>query len=79
MKSIAFRSKLIIGSLLAIIPLLVLTIVDVYSVNKGNDALAYVYENRMQPTAALQEMDSDLKEIRFRMALELSKTGFLLN
>jgi methyl-accepting chemotaxis protein len=30
--------------------------------------LAYVYENRMRPTAALQEMDSDIKEIRFRMA-----------
>ena len=63
-----FRSKLIIGFLLVAIPSLVLTIVDIYSVSKGNDALAYVYENRMQPTAALQEMDSDLKEIRFRMA-----------
>jgi methyl-accepting chemotaxis protein len=66
-----FKSKLIFGSLLAVIPLLVLTIVDVYSVNKGNDALAYVYENRMQPTASLQKMDSDLKEIRFRMAAVL--------
>ena len=64
----SFKSKLIFGCLLAVIPLLGLTIVDVYSVSKGNDALAYVYENRMQPTAALQEMDSDLKEIRFRMA-----------
>jgi len=54
--------------LLAVIPSLVLTGVDVYSVNKGNDALAYVYENRVQPTTALQEMDSALKEIRFRMA-----------
>ena len=63
-----FKSKLIFGSLLAVIPLLGLTIVDVYSVSKGNDALAYVYENRVQPAAALQEMDSNLKEIRFRMA-----------
>ncbi len=63
-----FKGKLIVGSLLSVIPSLLLTIVDVYSVNKGNDALAYVYENRMQPTAALEEMDSDLKEIRFRMA-----------
>jgi methyl-accepting chemotaxis protein len=68
MKFTKFKSKLVIGFVLAAIPLLLLTIVDVYSVNKGNDALAYVYENRMQPTAALQEMDSDLKEIRFRMA-----------
>jgi len=63
-----FKSKLIIGFLLALIPSLVLTVVDVYSVNKGNDALAYVYENRVKPTTALQEMDSALKEIRFRMA-----------
>src|SRR5450759_2670456 len=68
MKFITFKSKLIIGFLLAFIPSLVLTVVDVYSVNKGNDALAYVYENRVEPTTALQEMDSNLKEIRFRMA-----------
>jgi methyl-accepting chemotaxis protein len=68
MKFITFKSKLIIGFLLAFIPSLVLTVVDVYSVNKGNDALAYVYENRVEPTTALQEMDSALKEIRFRMA-----------
>jgi methyl-accepting chemotaxis protein len=68
MKSITFKSKLIIGFLLAVIPLLVLTVVDVYSVSKSNDALAYVYENRMLPTTALQEMDSSIKEIRFRMA-----------
>jgi len=57
-----------LGFLLAVIPSLVLTGVDVYSINKGNDALAYVYENRVLPTTALQEMDSALKEIRFRMA-----------
>jgi methyl-accepting chemotaxis protein len=66
-----FKSKLVIGFLLAVVPMLVLTVVDVYSVNKGNDALAYVYENRMKPTAALQEMDSAIKEIRFRMAAVL--------
>ena len=68
MKTLTFRSKLIIGFLMAVIPALVLTGVDVYSVNRGNDALAYVYQNRVQPIAALQEMDSHLKEIRFRMA-----------
>ena len=62
------KSKLVFGFLLAAISLLVLTVVDVYSVNKGNDALAYVYENQMAPAMALQEMDTDLKEIRFRMA-----------
>ncbi len=62
------KAKLIFGFLLAVISSLVLTGVDIYSVNKSNDALAYVYENQMQPTTALQEMDSAIKEIRFRMA-----------
>ena len=62
------KSKLILGFVLAIFASLVLTVVDVYSVNKSNDALAYVYENQMLPTTALQEMDSAIKEIRFRMA-----------
>jgi methyl-accepting chemotaxis protein len=62
------KGKLIIGFLLAVIASLVLTIVDVYSVNKSSDALAYVYENQMQPATDLQEIDSAIKEIRFRMA-----------
>lgn len=62
------KAKLIFGFLLAAAASLILTLVDIYSVSKGTDELAYVYENQMQPTSALQEMDSDLKEIRFRMA-----------
>lgn len=68
MNANTLKSKLIIGFMLAIFASLVLTAVDVYSVNKSNNALAYVYENQMQPTSALQEMDSAIKEIRFRMA-----------
>jgi hypothetical protein len=37
----------------AAISLLVMTAVDVYSVNMGNDALARVCENRLQPASAL--------------------------
>lgn len=62
------KAKLVFGFLLSVIASLVLTVVDIYSVNKGTDALAFVYENQMEPTMALQEMDSALKEIRFRMA-----------
>ena len=68
MGTLTLKSKLILGFLLAIFASLVLTVVDVYSVSKSNDALAYVYDNQMQPTMALQEMDSAIKEIRFRMA-----------
>lgn len=62
------KARLLFGFLLAAITSLVLTAVDVYSVNKSNGALAFVYENQMQPATALQEMDSAIKEIRFRMA-----------
>ena len=62
------KSKLAAGFLLAAIASLVMTGVGVYGVNKGAAALAYVYENRMLPLAALQEMDSAVREIRFGMA-----------
>lgn len=62
------KSKLLIGFLLSILASLVLTAVDIYSVQKSNNALESVYENQMLPTSALQEMDSAIKEIRFRMA-----------
>ncbi len=45
-----------------------LTFVDIYSVKQGTQALASVYEDQVKPVAALQEMESDLKEVRFRMA-----------
>jgi methyl-accepting chemotaxis protein len=68
MNTQTLKAKLIFGFLLSVIGSLVLTVVDIYSVNKSTDALAFVYENQMQPTTALQEIDSSIKEIRFRMA-----------
>lgn len=68
MNLITIKAKLILGFILSIAASLVLTVVDVYSVNKSSNDLAYVYENQMQPTTALQEMDSAIKEVRFRMA-----------
>ncbi|MDD4912389.1 MAG: methyl-accepting chemotaxis protein [Sideroxydans sp.] len=62
------KSKLTISFILAVFASLILTAVDVYSVRKSNSALANVYENQMLPTMALQEIDSSVKEIRFRMA-----------
>lgn len=66
--TLTIKAKLLLGFILAISASLVLTGVDVYSVNKSTNDLAYVYENQMQPTTALQEMDSAIKEVRFRMA-----------
>jgi len=68
MNTKTLKAKLIFGFMLAFSASLVLTAVDVYSVKKGSDALATVYENQVQPMTALQEMDSAIKEIRFRMA-----------
>lgn len=66
--TLTIKAKLLLGFILAISASLVLTGVDVYSVSKSTNDLAYVYENQMQPTTALQEMDSAIKEVRFRMA-----------
>ncbi len=62
------KSKLIISFLVSVLASLILTVVDVYSVNNSNNALANVYENQMLPTLYLREIDSQAKEIRFRMA-----------
>ena len=68
MNTKTLKAKLIFGFVLAFSASLVLTAVDIYSVKKGSDSLATVYENRVQPMSALQDMDSAIKEIRFRMA-----------
>ena len=62
------KAKLIFIALIAGLVSLVLTAVNVYSVNQGSKALASVYENQVEPSAALNEMERSLKEIRFRMA-----------
>jgi methyl-accepting chemotaxis protein len=62
------KAKLIFIALIAGLVSLVLTAVDIYSVNQGNKALASVYGNGVEPSAALNEMDHTLKDIRFRMA-----------
>jgi methyl-accepting chemotaxis protein len=66
MKSL--KAKIILGGILAGFISLILAAVNVYSTNQGTQALATVYEKQVVPAAALKDMDSHLKEIRFRMA-----------
>ncbi len=66
MKSVRGRVLLLAGA--AIAAMVLLTAVNIYSVESGIQTLSSVYENRVQPVAALQEIDGDLKEVRFRMA-----------
>jgi methyl-accepting chemotaxis protein len=67
------KAKMFFGGLLAALVSLILAGVNIYSVNRGTEALANVYEHQVEPASALQDIDRSLKEIRFRMA------GFLLD
>jgi methyl-accepting chemotaxis protein len=69
MKSVSGRVLLLVGA--AITAMVLLTAVNIYSVESGIRTLSSVYENRVQPVAAIQEIDGDLKEVRFRMAAVL--------
>ena len=66
MKSVKGRVVLLVGA--AITAMVLLTAVNIYSVESGIRTLSSVYENRVQPVSAIQEIDRDLKEVRFRMA-----------
>lgn len=67
LSSLSIRVKLFSSTLLAVVIILVLAGMNIYSIRQGSSALADVYENNIQPLALLQEMDSVLKEVRFRM------------
>ena len=65
-KTVRARILFIVGA--AIVAMLLLTLVNFYSVEAAIQALSSVYENRVQPVAAIQQIDRDLKDVRFRMA-----------
>jgi methyl-accepting chemotaxis protein len=52
----------------AVAAMVLLTAVNIYSVESGIQTLSSVYEHRVQPVESIQEIDRDLKEVRFRMA-----------
>jgi len=64
----SIRGKIILGGGAASLLLLVLLLTNLYSVKQGSAALASVYEHQVEPAAALENIDRDLKEVRFRMA-----------
>jgi methyl-accepting chemotaxis protein len=64
---LSIKAKLIGMAILTAVIILGLTGMSVYSIRKGSSALAEVYEHNVQPLILLQEMDSVLKEVRFRM------------
>jgi len=66
MNTLKFR-MFFIGLVTALVTF-VLAVLNIYSVRQGTEALAMVYENQVEPAAALQSIDVLLKEVRFRMA-----------
>jgi len=73
MKNISIKTKLFVGSFIAALVMTVLLGVNAYSLRLGTNALSSVYENQVVPTSALEKIDTELKEIRFRMA------GYIIN
>ena len=67
LNNLSIKVKLFSSTLLAVVIILILNGMNLYSIRQGSSALADVYENNVQPLALLQELDSVLKEVRFRM------------
>jgi diguanylate cyclase (GGDEF)-like protein/PAS domain S-box-containing protein len=64
----SIRTRLYFIVALSVAALLMFSAIGVYGVRQGSQALSTVYENHVEPRRALLEMESTLKEIRFRMA-----------
>jgi methyl-accepting chemotaxis protein len=64
---LSIKVKLFSGTLLAVVIILGLAGLNVYSIHEGSGALAEVYEHNVQPLTQLQEIDAVLKEVRFRL------------
>lgn len=64
---LSLKFKLISSTVLAVLIIIILSGIGIYSVRKGSAALEEVYENNVQTLTQLQELDTLIKEVRFRM------------
>ena len=71
LNGLSIKMRLYINMGLALMVMLILTGVDLYSVRQGSGALESVYEHWVVPTSDLMVVDADLKDLRFRMAAYL--------
>jgi methyl-accepting chemotaxis protein len=67
LNNLTIKAKLFGMTLFTVLIILILSGMNIYSIRQGSSALEDVYENNVQPLAQLQELDSILKEVRFRM------------
>ena len=68
LNNLSIKMRLYINMGLALVMVLILTGVDLYSVRQGSSALESVYQHWVVPTSLITAVDADLKEMRFRMA-----------
>ncbi|MFY9268657.1 MAG: HAMP domain-containing protein, partial [Candidatus Manganitrophaceae bacterium] len=73
MRDITIKKRLYVGAGLVISTLLGVLCLNMYNVWRASSSLQTIYEDYVVPTAALSEMDGELKEIRFRLA------GYVIN
>jgi methyl-accepting chemotaxis protein len=64
----SLKSKLLLVGVISVLITLSLVGLNFFGIQQGNLALSNVYEHQIVPATALQEIDRDLKEVRFRMA-----------
>ncbi len=64
----SIRAQLVFAGGVALLFLILMLALNLYSNRVSGRALADIYESNVSPLLAIQEMDSDLKEVRFRMA-----------
>lgn len=67
-KNLSIRAKLYLITFVAFTGILVQAASGLHGIRQGNAALNRVYENNVVPLADLQEIDTLVKEVRFRMA-----------
>ena len=64
----SIRAQLVFAGGMALLFMTLMLTLNLYSNQVSGRALADIYESNVSPLLAIQEMDGDLKEVRFRMA-----------
>jgi len=68
MKQMSIHTKLYLITAVALVGFLVQAASGFHGIRQDNAALNQVYENNVMPLADLQEIDSLVRDARFRMA-----------
>lgn len=67
LNKVTIKFQLICAAVMTVLIVVLLVGMNVYSIRQGSSALEEVYESNVQPLILLQELDTVLKEVRFRL------------